>query len=155
MLQKLVLAIAVFAIVLVALTFGETIAHELFSWLSYLSGLVIENFGDLYRALAHYVQQHTGKILLALILTVPITLWIIKSKGTALSHPTNHRKFAIVLAVFLGWLGAHRFYLGQVGWGIIYLIIFYVFAPLAIVLGFIDAVRYVFMSDDDFAPLSR
>lgn len=155
MLQKLILAIAVFAVILVALTFGETIARELFDWISYLSGIVINNFADVYYALKLYVDQHTGKIVLALVLTVPVTLWIIKSKGTALSHPTNHRKFAIVLAIFLGWLGAHRFYLGQIGWGIVYLIIFYVFAPLAIILGFIDALRYLFMSDDDFAPLSR
>lgn len=155
MLQKLILAVAVFAVILVALTFGETIARELFDWISYLSGIVINNFADIYYALKLYVDQHTGKIVLALVLTVPVTLWIIKSKGTALNHPTNHRKFAIVLAIFLGWLGAHRFYLGQIGWGIVYLIIFYVFAPLAIILGFIDALRYLFMGDDDFAPLSR
>jgi hypothetical protein len=28
-----------------------------------------------------------------------------------------------------------------------------VFAPLVIVLGLIDAIRYMFMSDEDFAPV--
>ena len=30
---------------------------------------------------------------------------------------------AVVLGVFLGFFGAHRFYLGQVGWGIGYLVL--------------------------------
>ncbi len=152
MLQKIILAIAVFIVILVALTFGETIAYEAFAWLSHLTGLVIHNFSDIYYAAREYIGNHAGKVVVALILTVPISLWIIKSKGDELRKPTNHRKMAIVLAVFLGWLGAHRFYLGQIGWGIAYLIIFYFFAPLAIVLGLIDAVRYLLMSDEDFIP---
>ncbi|TAM04246.1 MAG: TM2 domain-containing protein, partial [Pusillimonas sp.] len=63
---------------------------------------------------------------------------------------TSQRKIAVVLAIFLGWLGAHRFYLGQIGWGVVYLVLFYLFTPLVIVLSLIDAVRYLFMSDDDF-----
>src|SRR5690606_29995331 len=141
-----------FIVILVALTFGETIAYEAFAWLSHLTGLVIHNFSDIYYAAREYIGNHAGKVVVALILTVPISLWIIKSKGDELRKPTNHRKMAIVLAVFLGWLGAHRFYLGQIGWGIAYLIIFYFFAPLAIVLGLIDAVRYLLMSDEDFIP---
>lgn len=151
MLQKIILAIAVFIIILVALTFGETIVYEAFAWISHLTGLVIHNFSDVYFAIKHYVSIHAGKVLIALVLTVPISLWIIKSKGDELDKPTNHRKIAIVLAIFLGWLGAHRFYLGQIGWGVLYLLIFYFFAPLVIVLGLIDAVRYMFMSDEEFA----
>lgn len=150
MLQKIILAVAVFIIILVALTFGETVAHETFRWIEHLTGLVIYNFSDIYYAAKLYITTHTAKVLLALVLTVPISLWIIKSKSTELDKPTNHRKIAIVLAIFLGWLGAHRFYLGQIGWGIVYLIIFYLFAPLAIVLGFIDAIRYMFMGDEEF-----
>ncbi|MGB6103259.1 MAG: TM2 domain-containing protein [Pusillimonas sp.] len=151
MLQKIILAIAIFIIILVALTFGETIAHEVFSWLSHLTGLVINNFSDIYRAAHDYVVAHASKVLIALALTVPISLWIIKTKNSELKNPTNHRKITIVLAIFLGWLGAHRFYLGQIGWGILYLLIFYFFAPLAVVLALIDAVRYMFMNDEDFA----
>jgi TM2 domain-containing membrane protein YozV len=29
---------------------------------------------------------------------------------------------AILLAFFVGWLGAHKFYMGQTGWGIAYLL---------------------------------
>ncbi|SHI19480.1 TM2 domain-containing protein [Pollutimonas bauzanensis] len=151
MLQKIILAIAVFIIILVALTFGETIAYEAFAWISHITGLVVHNFSDIYYAVKNYVALHAIKVLIALALTVPISLWIIKSKSDELDKPTNHRKIAIVLAIFLGWLGAHRFYLGQIGWGIFYLAVCYFFAPLAIVLGLIDAVRYMFMSDEDFA----
>ncbi|RTZ47512.1 TM2 domain-containing protein [Candidimonas sp. SYP-B2681] len=151
MLQKIILAIAVFIIILVALTFGETIAYEAFAWISHLTGLVIHNFSDIYYAIEDFVSVHVVKVVIALVLTVPISLWIIKTKGDELEKPTNHRKIAIVLAIFLGWLGAHRFYLGQIGWGVFYLILFYLFAPLAIVVGLIDAVRYMFMSDEEFA----
>ena len=152
MLQKIILAIVVFIVILLALTFGEAIAYDAFAWLSHLTGLVIHNFSDIYYAIKGYVSVHAGKVLIALALTVPISLWIIKNKGDELSKPHSHRKIAIVLAVFLGWLGAHRFYLGQIGWGIVFLIIFYFFAPLAVVLGFIDAIRYMFMTDDEFEP---
>lgn len=62
----------------------------------------------------------------------------IKSKGTA-----------AVLAILLGGLGAHKFYLGQPGWGIIYLIFCWTFVPEA--LGIIEGIIYLTMSDTTFA----
>ena len=152
MLQKVLLPIAVFLVILVALTFGETIGREALAWFSYLTGLVFHNFADIYYAIQDYIDAHLNKVIIALVLTVPISIWLIRNKGSDLTRHANQRKIAIVLAIFLGWLGAHRFYLGQVGWGIVYLIIFYVFAPLVIVISLIDAIRYLFMSDDDFLP---
>lgn len=151
MLKHSVLIIAIFVVILLALTFGETVAEEVFAWISTLSGMLIRNFGDLFAAFGTYLHLHTGKVLLALLLTVPISIWILKSRRQALSTPASQRKIAIVLAVFLGWLGGHRFYLGQVGWGVCYLIIFYVFAPLAVILGLIDAIRYLFMDEETFS----
>lgn len=150
MLQKAVLPIVIFVIILIALTFGESLSHDLFAWISHITGLVIYNFADLYRAVAGYIDVHTGRVVAALVLTVPVTWWIMKNKGSELDKPGSRRKMAIVLAIFLGWLGGHRFYLGQVGMGILYLVILYVFAPLVVVLSLIDAVRYLFMSDSDF-----
>lgn len=46
---------------------------------------------------------------------------------------------AVLLAVFLGGLGAHKFYLGQTTAGILYLIFFWTYIPA--VLGLIDAFR--------------
>ena len=85
-----------------------------------------------------------------IILTVPISVWLIRHQGEKLARGVSTRKMAIILAIFLGWLGAHRFYLGQIGWGIIYLIILWVFAPLVVIISLIDAIRYAFMSDDEF-----
>ncbi|MBV6273138.1 TM2 domain-containing protein [Alcaligenaceae bacterium CGII-47] len=151
MLKHIILIVAIFIIILLALTFGETVAQEIFAWISALSGLLIRNFGDLFAALLTYLQLHTTKVLLALVLTIPISIWILKSRRETLSTPSSQRKIAIVLAVFLGWLGAHRFYLGQIGWGVGYLILFYVFTPLALILALIDAVRYLFMDDETFS----
>lgn len=150
MLQKIVLAVAVFLIILIALTFGESVARQLFAWVSHITGLVIYNFSDIYLLVKNYVQAHAGKVVLALIITIPVWLWILRSKGDQLRAPNTNRKIAIVLAVFLGWLGAHRFYIGQIGWGIAYLVLFYLFTPLAVLAGFVDAIRYLFMSDDEF-----
>ena len=36
---------------------------------------------------------------------------------------------AILLAFFLGSFGAHRFYLGETGWGILYLLFCWTFIP--------------------------
>ncbi|HEY9280454.1 MAG TPA: TM2 domain-containing protein [Eoetvoesiella sp.] len=152
MIHKILLPIVVFAVILVALTFGETIGHQALAWFSYLTGLVFHNFSDIYYAAHDYVSMHSNKVIVALVLTVPISIWLIRNRGGELSKHTNRRKVAIVLAVFLGWLGAHRFYLGQAGWGIVYLILFYIFAPLVIVISLIDAIRYLFMTDDDFLP---
>lgn len=155
MLQKIILAIAIFLIILVALTFGESVARQLFAWLSHITGLVIYNFSDLYILIRDYIQTHIAKVILAIALTVPVWLWVLRSKGDQLKTPNTNRKIAIVLAVFLGWLGAHRFYIGQIGWGIAYLVLFYFFKPLAVLAGFVDAIRYLFISDDDFPGATK
>lgn len=150
MLKKIALILAVFLIILVALTFGETIAHQALAWFSYLTGIVFHNFADIYYVIHDYAARHSTKIIIALLLTIPVSYWIIRNQQGELGRRYSPRKIAIVLAIFLGWLGAHRFYLGQIGWGIVYLIILYVFAPLAIALALIDAARYLFMADEDF-----
>lgn len=151
MLQRIILAIAIFLIILVALTFGESVVRQMFAWISHITGVVIHNFSDVFVALKAYVEAHTAKVILALVLTIPVWLWVVRSKGNQLHKLGVNRKIAIVLAIFLGWLGAHRFYIGQIGWGVGYLILLYLFPPLAVIGGFIDAIRYLFMSDQEFS----
>lgn len=55
---------------------------------------------------------------------------------------------AAILAVFLGGIGVHRFYLGQTGLGIVYLIFFWTLIPSIIAL--IDFIVLLTMSDQDF-----
>lgn len=56
---------------------------------------------------------------------------------------------AVLLALLLGGLGAHKFYLGRKGAGILYLLFAWTGVPLA--LGMIEALLYALMSDADFA----
>lgn len=53
-----------------------------------------------------------------------------------------------LLAIFLGCIGAHKFYRGKTLAGILYLVLFWTFLPGFI--GFIEGVRYLFMPVDDF-----
>ncbi|SRR5690606_12586441 len=151
MLQRTILVIAIFLAILVALTFGDALLSQLYAWISHLTGWVVYNFADLFDGIQRYLSAHTTKVLLAIALTVPVSWWVFRNRQKELRNPANHRKIAIVLAICLGWLGAHRFYLGQIGWGIIYLLILWFFPPLVIVLALIDAVRYFFMTDEQFS----
>lgn len=50
--------------------------------------------------------------------------------------------------MFLGSFAIHKFYLRRVGLGILYLLFCWTFIPS--VLGFIDAILLLIMSDEDF-----
>nr|WP_315484540.1 NINE protein [uncultured Undibacterium sp.] len=63
--------------------------------------------------------------------------------------PNGKSKIAAALfAIFLGWMGAHKFYLGDVGWGVVYLIFFWTGIPALI--GFIEFILLLTMSDEAF-----
>ena len=70
--------------------------------------------------------------------------------SSPLSPPRgNKSKAAVTLwGVFLGGFGAHKFYMGSWGWGIIYLLTCWLYIPFIIAL--IEWIRYVLMSDDEF-----
>ncbi|MDR1056297.1 MAG: NINE protein [Prevotellaceae bacterium] len=55
---------------------------------------------------------------------------------------------AAILAFFLGGFGIHRFYLGQTGLGILYLVFFWTFIPAIIAL--IDFIVFLTMSEETF-----
>jgi TM2 domain-containing membrane protein YozV len=56
------------------------------------------------------------------------------------------KNLAAVLAFFGGPMGLHRFYLGQIGLGILYIFVF----PLAAVIGVIDAIVFLSMDQEAF-----
>jgi TM2 domain-containing membrane protein YozV len=61
----------------------------------------------------------------------------------------RNRVVAALLGIFLGALGVHKFYLGRIGWGITYLLLCWTFIPA--IVGFIEGIIYLTMSDEGFA----
>lgn len=60
----------------------------------------------------------------------------------------RNRTSAAIFALFLGGLGAHKFYLGRGGQGMLYLIFFWTFIPAFV--GFIEGIMFLTMSDAEF-----
>lgn len=60
----------------------------------------------------------------------------------------KNRITAALLALLFGSVGAHKFYLGQISLGIIYLVFFWTFIPA--IIAFIEAIFYIITSDQDF-----
>jgi len=58
---------------------------------------------------------------------------------------------AFLLAWFLGRIGVHKFYLGQTGWGILYLLFCFTFIPS--IAAFVEGIVYLTMSDAEFNRL--
>ena len=60
----------------------------------------------------------------------------------------KNRVTAGVLGILLGGFGIHKFYLGKIGWGIIYLVFFWTCIPA--IIGLIEGIKYLTMSDYEF-----
>lgn len=65
----------------------------------------------------------------------------------------RNKYIAALIAFFIGWLGIHRFYLGRTGSGIAMVILSCTIVGLFLTLpwAFIDMIRYLMMSDREFA----
>ena len=59
------------------------------------------------------------------------------------------RPVAAFLALILGSLGIHKFYLGRVGLGVLYLLFFWTYIPG--IVGWIEGILYLRMSDEQWA----
>ncbi|MGC0865943.1 NINE protein [Pantoea agglomerans] len=68
---------------------------------------------------------------------------------SGLGQGNKNRIAAALLALFLGGFGVHKFYLGKIGQGFLYLIFCWTFIPAFI--AFIEFILYLCQSDDDFA----
>lgn len=58
------------------------------------------------------------------------------------------RGMAIFLALLFGGLGFHKFYLGRPWQGLLYFIFAETYIPF--IIGWFEAVKYCFMSDEEF-----
>lgn len=64
------------------------------------------------------------------------------------SRSKRSRVAAVLFALLLGGLGVHKFYLGNVGLGIVYLLFCWTFIPA--IIGFIEGLVILAMSDATF-----
>ena len=58
------------------------------------------------------------------------------------------RIVAGILGILIGGLGVHKFYLGKVGLGILYVLFFWTAIPA--IIGFIEGIIYLVQSDEEF-----
>lgn len=74
----------------------------------------------------------------------------VRQMGFSHEAPNGKSRIAAaLLAIFLGNFGIHRFYLGQVGLGFLYLVFCWTFIPA--IVAFIDFILLLVMSDMQFA----
>ena len=63
----------------------------------------------------------------------------------------RNKTAAGLFAIFLGWAGVHRFYLGQVGLGILYVFLTIIsFGVISSILGLIDGITLFNMAEEQF-----
>lgn len=73
--------------------------------------------------------------------------------GVDPNWPIKSKVAAGILALFLGGIGIHKFYMGQAGMGILYLLFCWTFIPSTI--AFIEGIIYLTMSDIAFQQKYR
>jgi len=67
---------------------------------------------------------------------------------SALPANRKSKTTAGILALLLGGIGVHKFYLGKTGAGILYLVFFWTYIPA--IVGFVEGIVYLTMSEEDF-----
>lgn len=60
----------------------------------------------------------------------------------------KNRSIAVLLALLLGGLGVHKFYLEKPGIGVLYFLFCWTWIPM--ILGLFEGIGYLLMSDEDF-----
>lgn len=71
-----------------------------------------------------------------------------KQPTTVIAKNPKSRSMAVLLAMILGGIGLHKFYLNKPGAGVLYLLFCWTFIP--VILGFFEGLSYLSMSDKDF-----
>ncbi len=70
------------------------------------------------------------------------------SVGAGTPPGSKSKAAATLWGAFLGGFGAHKFYMGSWGWGIVYLLTCWLYVPFIVAM--VEWIRYVLMTDDEF-----
>lgn len=70
-------------------------------------------------------------------------------RSATLAGNEHNKTTAALLALFLGGLGLHKFYLGRTGMGLIYLVFCWTLIPALISL--VEGIQFLSMSESEFA----
>lgn len=91
-----------------------------------------------------YVQQPQPQVIIQ---QVPQQQQVVYSAINP-AWPVKSKVAAGLLAIFLGGIGIHKFYLGKVGMGILYLVFCWTYIPACI--AFVEGIIYLCSSDENF-----
>lgn len=72
-----------------------------------------------------------------------------KAAGYSGGGAPKSRIVAGVLALLVGGLGIHKFYLGKIGLGIVYILFFWTFIPA--IIAFVEGIIYLVQDDKTFS----
>lgn len=74
----------------------------------------------------------------------------VRQKSVSISGSNNEKDKVVagILGILLGGIGAHKFYLGNIGLGILYLCFSWTFIPS--IIGIIEGIIYLTMTDEAF-----
>jgi TM2 domain-containing membrane protein YozV len=66
------------------------------------------------------------------------------------TRPADHKDKLVagLLGIFLGGLGVHKFYLGKIGLGVVYILLCWTMIPALV--GFIEGIIYLASSEENF-----
>ena len=62
--------------------------------------------------------------------------------------PVKNKMVAGLLGIFLGGLGIHKFYMGKIGMGTLYLVFCWTYIPA--IVGFVEGIIYLCSNDENF-----
>lgn len=77
----------------------------------------------------------------------------VSSNPERANWPVKNKIVAALLALLLGGLGIHKFYLGQTGKGVLYLVFCWTYIPG--ILAFIEGIMMLCSNDEDFQKKYR